>query len=80
MRGGVGRGRPGGRRAIELDGKGPVYHNNLAAPLYNKNDLSGAVGEYEAATAADQKFIDGWINLGVALGKKGDHKAAVPPS
>ncbi len=66
------------RKAIELDPKYAMAHNNLGAILCNvKRDYDEAIACFKKALALDPKFAGAHFNLGNALRGKGQLDAAI---
>jgi tetratricopeptide (TPR) repeat protein/serine/threonine protein kinase len=67
-------------RVITMDEgrKSAPAHYNLGLALYDLKDLDGAIREYRAALAIDDKFALAHLNLGVALSDLKDVAAAIP--
>ena len=65
------------RKAIELDPKYAVAHNNLGNALRAKNQLDEAIAEYRKAIELDPKLALAHNNLGIALQAKNQLDEAI---
>jgi hypothetical protein len=55
----------------------PEYHYNQGLKFLDKDQLDDAMREFQRAIDLDPKSAYGYIGKGLALGKKGDYKAAI---
>ena len=64
------------RKAIELKGNVPVFHNNLGIAFGELGRFGEAVTHYEHALTLKPDFVDAHFNLGNALQERGElHEA-----
>lgn len=66
------------RRAIEIDPKSHLAHNNHGNFLRDLDRLDEAARSYLAAVEADPAFAVGWLNLGTVLSHLGRSEEAIP--
>ena len=65
------------RKAIELDPKYAMAHNNLGSALGAKGQLDAAMASFDKAIELDSKYAMAHNNLGNALHRKGQLDAAI---
>lgn len=53
-----------------------MFHSNRGAEALQAGLVDAAVGWLETAVRIDPQLANGWVNLGVALRRRGDHAAA----
>ncbi|PWU00929.1 MAG: hypothetical protein C5B53_03415 [Candidatus Melainabacteria bacterium] len=59
------------KKAVEADGKQPIYHVVFGNALFATDNIKQAIGEYDAAVKLRPDYENGYYNLGRALKKDG---------
>ena len=59
------------RRAVRVDSRSPLAHNNLGNVLAELQSYEPAVASFDAAIALSPEYADAYSNRGVALGNLG---------
>ncbi len=65
------------RRAIEIDPRYAVAHNNLGLALHDSGDVEAAIAAYRTALEIDPRYALAHANLGNALRESGDLEGAI---
>jgi Flp pilus assembly protein TadD len=64
------------KKAVELDGKQPIYRVVLGNALFASGNIKGSIDEYNAAIKLRPDYENGYYNLGKALQKDGQNTEA----
>lgn len=64
-------------RALQLDGRNPVFHYNLALAYQAAGNRESAIASYRRALGLRSDYVDALVNLGNLLINKGEIEEAV---
>ncbi len=65
-------------KAIELDGRNPIYRNNYGSVFMRKGQLAEAKEQFEAALRGYECYADAYYNLGAVHGTQGQMSRGEP--